>query len=220
MEIMPTFRGAARRLLGTKPKPFPGSALYWEERYGESGNSGAGSYGPLAEFKAEVINEAIVEYQLQSAVEWGCGDGAQLGLLKFDRYTGVDVSPAAVKLCRSAYADDPSKTFLRLEEAPPDLSADASLSLDVIYHLVEDDVFDSYMRRLFDGGDQLVIVYSSNYDDRDVPAHMRHRKFTDWVDQHVAGEWTLQQHVLNRYPWSPSDRAGTSFADFFMFTRR
>ena len=40
-------------------KSFAGSAAYWEERYRRGGNSGAGSYGKLAEFKAEVINDFV-----------------------------------------------------------------------------------------------------------------------------------------------------------------
>lgn len=35
---------------------FPSSKEYWEQRYAGGGTSGAGSYGKLAEFKAEIIN--------------------------------------------------------------------------------------------------------------------------------------------------------------------
>ena len=34
---------------------------YWDQRYKKGGNSGAGSYGRLAEFKAEIINKFIKE---------------------------------------------------------------------------------------------------------------------------------------------------------------
>src|SRR5262249_52379361 len=40
--------------------PFPGSRQYWENRYGADGNSGVGSYGKFAAFKAEVINAFVV----------------------------------------------------------------------------------------------------------------------------------------------------------------
>jgi hypothetical protein len=42
-----------RRILGPL---FPDSATYWEQRYARGWNSGVGSYGRLAEFKAQVLN--------------------------------------------------------------------------------------------------------------------------------------------------------------------
>src|SRR5579859_8234848 len=59
---------------------FRGSSTYWEERYRAGGNSGAGSYGRLAEFKAEVLNGFVHSRGIRSVVEFGCGDGAQLAL--------------------------------------------------------------------------------------------------------------------------------------------
>lgn len=44
----------------------------------QGGTSGAGSYGVLAEFKAEVINSLLLEHSILTAIEFGCGDGSQL----------------------------------------------------------------------------------------------------------------------------------------------
>jgi hypothetical protein len=35
---------------------FSGTQSYWEERYANGGNSGQGSAGQLADFKAEILN--------------------------------------------------------------------------------------------------------------------------------------------------------------------
>ncbi len=35
------------------------SSAYWEERYIQGRNSGNGSYGRLAEFKAKIINDFV-----------------------------------------------------------------------------------------------------------------------------------------------------------------
>lgn len=45
--------------------------------------------------------------------------------------------------------------------------ADLSLSLDVIYHLVEDEVFETYINTLFKSARRYVIIYSSNSDDNE-----------------------------------------------------
>lgn len=42
------------------------SKLYWEARYKNGGNSGAGSYNKLALFKAEIINEFIKKNNIKS----------------------------------------------------------------------------------------------------------------------------------------------------------
>tara|TARA_B100000963_G_C22366286_1_gene553845 strand:+ start:310 stop:516 length:207 start_codon:yes stop_codon:yes gene_type:complete len=41
------------------------SNSYWEHRYETDGNSGAGSYNELAEFKASVINEFLLDKKVK-----------------------------------------------------------------------------------------------------------------------------------------------------------
>lgn len=81
------------------------SKEYWESRYKGGGNSGAGSYGRLAEFKAEIINEFIEKNSINKVIEFGCGDGNQLGMLKVAKYIGVDVSQTAISICRDKFFD-------------------------------------------------------------------------------------------------------------------
>jgi len=44
---------------------------YWEQRYARGGNSGDGSYGDLALFKAQVINDYIKKLNIMSMNDWG-----------------------------------------------------------------------------------------------------------------------------------------------------
>jgi hypothetical protein len=213
--IGPLAKAAARPF---KRRRFDGSADYWERRYIDGGNSGAGSYNRLAEFKAAFLNDFVARNEIRSVIEFGSGDGAQLELARYPEYIGVDVSKSAVGATRSRFASDASKRFFESAELPPATRAELSLSLDVIYHLVEDDVFDGYMRALFDASTRFVIVYSSN-DDRPSPApHVRHRRFTDWVQQHRP-EFALKECVANSYPFDANDPDNTSFADFYVFER-
>src|SRR5690348_11631317 len=59
---------------------FAGSSIYWEQRYLAGGTSGAGSFGRLAQFKAETINAFASRANIQTVIEFGCGDGRQLRL--------------------------------------------------------------------------------------------------------------------------------------------
>jgi hypothetical protein len=76
---------------------FPGSGDYWKRRYRGGGNSGAGSYDHLAHFKAEVINDYVRKHDIQSVIEFGCGDGNQLSLLQVPCYAGLDISPTVIE---------------------------------------------------------------------------------------------------------------------------
>ena len=76
------------------------SRLYWENRYKAGDNSGSGSYGRLAEFKASTINEFIDHYSLANVIDWGCGDGNLCGMIKCDNYLGMDVSSTTIKNVR------------------------------------------------------------------------------------------------------------------------
>jgi cyclopropane fatty-acyl-phospholipid synthase-like methyltransferase len=82
---------------------FPGSKRYWDNRYSQGDNSGAGSYGRLAEFKAEILNKFVAENNIRSVIEFGCGDGNQLMLANYPYYIGVDVSPKAIEICRKLF---------------------------------------------------------------------------------------------------------------------
>lgn len=206
---------ARRRLI--KGPAFRNSAQYWEERYALGGNSGAGSYSNLAEFKAEVLNDFVANKAIENVTEFGCGDGAQLQLAAYPSYTGYDISPTSVALCRARFAGDRSKRFALLAAGESPEQADLTLSLDVVYHLVEDDVFDTYMRQLFSASSRYVAVYSSNFE-RWESDHVRHRRFVEWVEKNEQC-FRLIDHIPNRYPFDPMAPSRTSLAEFFFYER-
>jgi len=192
------------------------SDLYWEARYREGGTSGMGSVGRLARFKAVTINQFIANNAVRSVIDVGCGDASQLGLLEVPAdYVGVDVSPTALALCAARFPERQFVTPEELRTVPP---AELTLSLDVIYHLVEDAVFVTTMRTLFAWATRFVMIYASNRDAAWSSAHVRHRRFTD----HVAAtepDWRLLAHLPNPFPYSPERPDDTSFADFFVYGR-
>lgn len=197
---------------------FDNSASYWERRYVGGGNSGAGSYNRLADFKAAFLNDFVESNAIGSILEFGSGDGAQLELAAYPSYIGVDISKAAIEASRVRFASDKSKRFFLPSELPTGTRAELSLSLDVIYHLVEQDVFERYMGDLFSSATRFVIVYSSNTDDATVVPHVRHRRFTEWIAREQPA-FVLRKQVSNLYPFDANDPDNTSFADFYVFER-
>lgn len=86
----------------------------------------------------------------------------------------------------------------------------------VIYHLVEDQIFEEYLSVLFGSENRFVIVFSSNSDGTRPAPHVRHRRFTDTVAT-LHKEWRLTQHAKNPYPEFPGEDKG-SFTDFHVFS--
>lgn len=194
-------------------RKFPGSADYWEDRYARGRNSGQGSFGNLAEFKAQILNDFVRKYQIENVIEYGCGDGNQLTLAIYPSYVGFDVSPTVIKKCQNIFALDSSKKFELISNYNGE-KAELTLSLDVIYHLVEDRVFSEYMDRLFSSSEKYVIVYSNDIEDGGSPnkSHVRSRKFSQWVLDN-AKSWKLKEVIKNKFPKE-------STADFFIYEKR
>lgn len=192
------------------------SEHYWRQRYALGGHSGVGSQGAFALFKAEVLNQFVARHHIESVIEFGCGDGQQLALADYHDYTGVDVSETAVAMCRERFNHDTTKRFVLAGEYSSQ-RAELALSLDVIYHLTEDETFGHYMRTLFGAATRHVIVYSSDTDQQQPgqPPHIRHRRFTGWVAHNFPG-WSLVGHLPNRYPYRGDYRTG-SWSEFFFF---
>lgn len=194
------------------------SQTYWDKRYKSGGNSGPGSYGQLAAFKAEVLNDFVIKHGIASVIEFGFGDGNQLTLARYPKYTGYDISTTALKTCQNLFKNDPSKEFFLTSEYD-ERKASLSISLDVIFHLTEDKVFADYMHRLFDASTQFVIVYSSNQNEPIEPTsiHVKHRQFSRWIEDH-APKWQLFEKIKNPYPYN-GDSHATSFADFYIYRK-
>jgi len=199
------------------------SAGYWQNRYQNGGTSGAGSYGRLADWKARVLNGFVEDKGIVRVLELGCGDGNQLSLANYPEYAGFDVASAAVERCRNRFTGKPWQFALyspeKVASAGRIFKPDLALSLDVIFHLVEDAVFHEYMKALFSVDAPYVIIYSSNGNFAVEAAHIRDWVFLNWVDAN-AQQWQLKQHIKNQYPYDPGDPENTSFSDFYVFEKQ
>jgi SAM-dependent methyltransferase len=208
-----------KELLGLRHR-FRGSSSYWETRYRRGGTSGAGSFGRLAEFKAQTLNAFVERASIRSVIEFGCGDGSQLTFARYQSYVGIDVAKSSISSCRRRFAGDPTKAFYLARQMPAGLGRfDLVLSLDVIYHLVEDEAFEAYMHSLFAHAGRFVTIYSSNKVELSDAPHIRHRRFTSWIEAHKP-EWCQTGFIPNIYPFDKARLDDTSFADFYFFEPR
>eukprot|EP00899_Mesostigma_viride_P026930 jgi/Mesvir1/7421/Mv19204-RA.1 len=204
-----------------EPSKVVGSSIrYWEERYHKnkrSGDgrrlSGDGSYGVLAQFKAEVLNDFVERNRVRSVLELGFGDGNQLTLARYPRYLGFDVSSSALAIASAKFAHDPWVSLAVYDGTAAGLrgaQAEMAMSLDVLYHLVEESIFNEYLGALFGAATRFVVIYAGNVDRQTAP-HVVLREFVLAIEKHPGARgWHLLTTLRNRYPQK-------SFADFFIY---
>ncbi|NRB05278.1 MAG: hypothetical protein HRU30_18655 [Rhodobacteraceae bacterium] len=198
------------------PKDFS-SAHYWQKRYKRGGNSGAGSYGRLAGYKADYINDLVEDRSIDTVYEMGFGDGNQSSLFDFPNYVATDVSELAVDRGAAQFSDRPGWAFY-VSGQDPETTYDLTMSLDVIYHLVEDEVFEGYVRELFAKSRRYVLIYASNHDEQHKASHVRHRHFTKWITENLP-QATLIETPEHPYASDPEDidPKDKSFASFYLY---
>jgi hypothetical protein len=153
---------------------------------------------------------------VDSVIEFGCGDGHQLSLATYPAYIGLDVAPSAIQMCKRRFANDPGKSFFLYDgscfaDHAGVFGADLVLSLDVIYHLIEDSVYETYMTHLFGAGRRYVVVYATDGTIHDGAAHVLHRPFSSWVRTHCP-QWELKSVTAG-------PDSGDRRADFHVFER-
>ena len=218
--MSPVLKKIAELMVALRRPAFRDSAEFWEQRYKSGGTSGCGSYGALADFKAQVLNDFVARSGVTSVVEFGCGDGNQLSLGRYPSYVGLDISPSAIERCLKRFAGDKTKSFMTI---PRDATssqwsaprADLALSLDVVFHLVEDSIFELYMIRLFAAATRFAIVYSTDFDETSSEPHVRHRRFTPWVEEHCP-DWRLLETVKSPIQFAPTDK-DNRVCTFYMY---
>ena len=215
--------GAVRRRVGGNDvREWRGATAYWREHYATGGNSGSGSYGRLAAFKADVLNKFVADHGVGSVIELGCGDGNQLSLATYPTYVGLDVSEIALEMCIRRFPADPSKSFyLYRPECTVDnaglFQAELAMSLDVVYHLIEPAGYESYMKALVAAGEKWLVIFGPDTDDYAPHVSVKARKFTRWIDDN-APDWELHEHIPNRFKYTGDPKVSTP-ADFYFFRR-
>jgi len=197
------------------------SKKYWNERYLQGGNSGSGSYNKLALFKAEIINTFIKTKNIQTIIDYGVGDGNQLKLINTEnkKYTGVDVSSFIIQKCKDIFKNDFTKTFFHTDDITFSLQAELVLSCDVIYHLIEDNVYQEYMEKLFSMSSKYVIIYAKD-ENIDHAIHVKFRKFSDYIEKNLQ-QWQLSEHIPNPFAQKElgKNNENTSPSDFYIYQK-
>lgn len=192
---------------------------YWRKRYINEGTSGAGASAELADFKSKVINNLIKTNNILSVIEFGCGEGIFLKNLKLNKYIGLDVSEIAIRKCAEEFSNKDDYSFFIYNpygffDKQKLFISELSLSLDVIYLIIEDTIFEKYMRDLFNSAIKFVVIFSTNHEESQY-LYIKNRKFTDWIVQNIPG-WNLKEIILSK---SKIKTTNSDLCNFYIYEK-
>ena len=138
------------------------SRKYWNRRYSKGrGSSLVPQKKEILEFKSQSINFFIYQNNIKNMLDYGCGDGVFMNLLKVDQYHGVDISDGIISRLNEQYKHDNTKEFYWKREKP-NVKYDLVLSMDVMDNLVEDSLYNEYIGHCAKNCGKFLIVSGSN----------------------------------------------------------
>lgn len=167
---------------------------YWNNRYLQGGDSGAGSQPGPIEKKVQWLSRLD---WISSVVEIGCGD-FQFGRRLMDRlpsarYWGYDVSQVVVERNQKLYGLPRVQFFPVAHGYPAGVHfpmADLLMCVDVLFHVIDDGDYCEMIQSLRDAKWRYLAVTAYEYDGPS-SEHLRIRKF----DPSVFGEPVLREVI-------------------------
>ena len=161
------------------------TATYWENRYMTGGISGPGSRGAEADEKVRIVQSVIDDRGVTSMIDLGCGDGYIATQLNVPMYVGYDPSAMSLKLCKTLM---PERLFIDHLPHFVEPRLDLTLSMDVIFHLIDDIDFQKHLTILLGLTKKDALIYGTNHVQRGA-AHVLHR---EWVGTIPLG-WSVEE---------------------------
>ena len=158
------------------------SGKYWEKRYSSWWDSWKWSYNEHAKYKSKILNNIIKDNNISTVIEFWCWDWNNLKYYNIKKYIGFDVSKTAIIKCKENYKNDENKSFIYYI---PNLfksgwlQSQLVISFEVIFHLIEDEIYYKYMADLFNSSSSYVLIFSTNKKNINMTsAHYKDRVFT------------------------------------------
>ena len=178
---------------------------------GRPNKSGSGSRGNLASFKIDYINKFIKDNKIKSILDFGCGDLHISSKLEVDKYFGIDIvdhiHPQIIK------AKDYKTTVSRFDEFEHSEKADLCLCMDVLYHILSDELeyLENSINKIVDYSSKYVIIYAQD---------SYNKSYSDWSGHMNNSPWRqILEKKVTLISEQDSPLAGTT-AKFYVYEKR
>lgn len=153
---------------------------YWENRYKNGGNSGAGSRGLLRLWKWKQINRYI-DIKDSYVIDIGCGDLAFWKHHGCRDYIGMDLSQTRIDENRQMY---PKLDFVAWNAAIPYKfkPAETVLCLDMLFHVMDDADYVRILHNLATYSKDYIFIYTWEHSPGQLTdTYQKYREFEDYL---------------------------------------
>jgi len=186
----------------------------WKNR---PNNSGLGSRGLLAKFKADFVNNFIKENNIETLFDFGCGDLHNSSMIEVSEYLGIDI--VGHKIPKEVKADSFRTAVSRFDEFVCEEPADMTLCMDVLYHILngEEEYLKATLEKLVECSKRYIVIYAQDSKRTDLGwenvEHMHNGPWRQLLEKHNVK--LIQQQAKEDYGTGPS-----SEAVFFVYEKR
>jgi len=165
------------------------SHQYWADRYLHTNfqnSSGNGRLKFRLSYKAKMLNKIFKTYEITKVADFGCGDGLLASKLKITKYYGIEINSEIVDNLKNKFLGKNEFEFSTKFESQWRNKIDASISVDVIFHLIEEDVYQKYMNELFFADAKYVVIRAYNHKSQGTGrnSHILHREFLNTIKKY------------------------------------
>lgn len=151
---------------------------YWDVRHSNGRTSGNGSIGCLRDFKWEKIEEHVGK--VNDVIDVGCGDLSFWDGRDCDNYVGIDCSEVVIQ---KNIVKRPKWNFITSRSDNTMVSmlckADVVFCFDMLFHIMEDDVYENTIENLTRFSKKHVFIYT-------------------WVKNPFVGFGGLKRNIRNK----------------------
>tara|TARA_B100000900_G_scaffold414621_1_gene441792 strand:- start:1950 stop:2537 length:588 start_codon:yes stop_codon:yes gene_type:complete len=184
------------------------SVNIWKNRPNESG---LGSRGDLAIFKIKYINDFIKEKNIESMIDFGCGDLQVSSNFEVQDYLGVDIvahtHPDSVK------SQNYNTTISRFDEFIGEKKVELCTCLDVFYHILNDELeyLHATIKNILEHSTKYVIIYAQDSYDSN---------YNNWKDHMHNSPWRqiIEKENVKLVKEQKLPQPGTT-AKFFIYEK-
>jgi len=165
---------------------------YWNTRYSNEGNSGAGSDGLERNFKIEQLRKLD---NVDSILDVGCGDFRTgelvVKIFPFASYLGLDISENIIDKCKKKAEELNLRkryNFQTINNYDFKDTAELVLCLDVLFHQLDDDQYKNLIDKLKSSYTKYLVLteYSHYQAGKDNGKDIKHRLF---YPEDISDEW-------------------------------
>ena len=180
----------------------------WKNR---PNRSGSGSRGSLAKFKIDYINNFIEENNIESMIDFGCGDLQVSSQFNVGNYLGIDIIEH--KYPENIKAKKFKTIVSRFDNFSHGERVELCTCLDVLYHILSDEAeyLKNSIQNIINHSSRYIIIYAQD---------SHNRSYNNWTNHMNNSPWRqiIESHGLKLISEQEEPKSGST-AKFFIYEK-